>query len=520
MKVAGAKVLAAMIIIFILSAGCTGTSGEDTDIASETGDDRQIIDKSPAADNLYSKGLSEFKSGNYRTAEGYFADAENFYQNLNNKDKTLNARYMKYKSLRAYIEYPYNQTVAKEEMAAKIPGITEEEMNLWLSGDAQKITTDNETLYYENTVINYLYANSEVLQNFNYLNFGYVSEEALSRSKELSGPFYTNPRHYKGIESLNIPKDKFTADGIIKIWFPLPLNTEAQSNVTVNNLSYEEYIVKGPVTDGSIGYVYYEIPGGKIAGDLIISADIGFTYYEHISDTDPSPVMEYNRSSPEYLHYTASVGNTEISEDIKNKAEEIAGGEKNPYLQAKLIYNYIITTYPYSQVPHLSLDTVEPKIAETAYMYETGNGDCGTQSMYFSALCRALGIPARALGGYQMVMSDSPGEHFWAEYYIEGYGWVPCDPTVAETADWVEIPDEKREKFKEFYSDSLDARRFVIQKETDAVMIPLFEEKTVSPDNLPVFRPVLQSPAFVHDESETDIDLFARGYFSIELKEV
>jgi len=519
MKVVGAKVPAAMIIILILSAGCTGSTGENTDKVSGPGDDRQIMDNSPEADNLYSKGILEFKSGNYRTAEGYFAEAENLYRNLN--DKSLNARYMKYKSGRAYIEYPYNRTAAEEEMAAKIPGITDEEINVWLSGDAQKITTDNETLYYENTVINYLYANYGVLQNMTEIvDFDYISEEALSENKELSGPFYTDPRYYRGTEELHIPENKFTDEGIIKIWYPLPLNTEAQVDVTVNNLSYEDYIVKGPVTDGNIGYVYYEIPGDKITGDLIISADIGFTYYEHNSGIDPLLVMEYNISSPEYIHYTASTRNIGISEEIIKKAEEIAGNENNPYLQAKLIYNYIITDYPYSQVPHLSLDTAEPEIAETAYMFQTGHGDCGTQSMLFSALCRALGIPARALGGYQMVMSENPGTHFWAEYYIEGYGWIPCDPTVAEMADWVKIPDEKRVKFKEFYSDSLDARRFVIQKETDAVMVPSFEEKTSAPDTLAVFRTVLQQPAVVHDESDTDIDLFSRGYFSVELREV
>ena len=42
--------------------------------------------------------------------------------------------------------------------------------------------------------------------------------------------------------------------------------------------------------------------------------------------------------------------------------------------------------------------------------------------MYFAALCRSIGIPARAVGGYQMIQGFA-GTHFWAEYYLEGYGW-------------------------------------------------------------------------------------------------
>ena len=85
---------------------------------------------------------------------------------------------------------------------------------------------------------------------------------------------------------------------------------------------------------------------------------------------------------------------------MKQKAEEIVGNETNPYLQARMIYWYIINTLPYSHAPHIYLDAAG--IPESTYVLGTGVGDCGTQSMYFAALCRSLGIPARAVGGYQL----------------------------------------------------------------------------------------------------------------------
>ena len=147
-------------------------------------------------------------------------------------------------------------------------------------------------------------------------------------------------------------------------------------------------------------------------------------------------------------------------------------------------------------------------------MFETGHGDCGTQSMLFAAFCRSLGIPARATGGYQMLMAETPGTHFWSEYYLPGYGWVPNDVTVAEAADWVVIPEEKRTAFKEYYAANLDSARFVIQTNVDAPMDPAL------PDDAAIFRLVRQYPAIVSDTVDYDIDLLGMECFEISLEAV
>jgi transglutaminase-like putative cysteine protease len=268
------------------------------------------------------------------------------------------------------------------------------------------------------------------------------------------------------------------------------------------------------VTTGPIGYVYYEIPVETIPGDLTVTADIAFTSYEQIFEIDPAQVGEYDTSDPEYLLYTASERNIEITDAVRAKALEIVGNETNPHLQAEMIYASIIETYPYSHVPHFSLDAREPKVAESTHMFETGHGDCGTQSMLFSAFCRSLGIPARAIGGYQMLLRDAPGTHFWAQYYLPNYGWVPVDPTVADAADWVPISDAKRSIFKNYYATNLDPTRLVIQKNVDAPLDPPL------PDGAVVFRIVRQNPAIVADMADGDIDLAGMAGFSISLRAV
>jgi len=113
-----------------------------------------------------------------------------------------------------------------------------------------------------------------------------------------------------------------------------------------------------------------------------------------------------------------------------------------------------------------------------------------------------------------MIMAKTPGTYFGSEYYLPGYGWVPNDVTVAEAADWVAIPEEKRTAFKDYYAANLDSARLVIQKNIDAPMDPAL------PDDAAFFRIVRQSPAIASDTADYDIDLYGMECFSISLETV
>jgi transglutaminase-like putative cysteine protease len=458
--------------------------------------------------------VTAYTDARYRIAEERFAEAYALYAGAGDPDKARMARNAMFRTNRTYIEYPFDAAAAEAALREKVPGITDEDIADWLENRAQTIVSENETLYFYDVAGNYLYAHVDEMQKQNerHLDFDYVARYAWSENRSGETGPYVNPVHYTGVERLEVPYEALPSSGVLKIWFPLPVETDSQRNVTVTNLSCPDFIVAGPFTTGAIGYVYYEIPAGAVNGDLVLSADIDFVSYEQIFDEiDPAKVGEYNTSDPGYLLYTTSERNIELTDAVRSKAREIVGNETNPHLQAQMIYHYIIGTYPYSHVPHCSLDAREPKVAESTHMFETGHGDCGTQSTLFAAFCRSLGIPARAVGGYQMLIAETPGTHFWSEYYLPGYGWVPNDVTVAEAADWVVIPDEKRSAFKDYYATNLDPARLIIQKNVDAPMDPAL------PEDAAVFRVVRQYPAIVSDTADYDLDLFWQESFSVSL---
>lgn len=496
-----------VLLILLFTAGCTNTPEKQGGTA---------VPALSQADETYALGTTEYAAGNYRTAENLFAESYALYSDAGDAASARQARDAMFRANRTVLEYPLNTSAAEAVLHEKVPGITDEDVSDWLENHAQKIVSENETLYFSDVAADYLYAHPDAIQSLlaGTLDFDAIARYAWSEEAPAGEGPYVNPVHYAGTERLAIPHALLPETGVIRIWYPLPVETESQQNVTVANLSYADSIVAGPVTTGSIGYVYYEIPVDQIEGDLNLTADIDFTSYEQVFAIDPEKVGAYNTSDPEYFFYTASDRNIEITDAVRAKAREIVGNETNPHLQAQKIYSSIIETYPYSHVPHVSLDVREPKVAESTYMFETGHGDCGTQSMLFSALCRSLGIPARTIGGYQMLIGGAAGTHFWAEYYLTGYGWVPVDPTVAEMADWVAISDEKRSAFKTYYAANLDPARLVIQKDVDTPMDPAL------PDDAVIFRIVRQTPAIVSATADNDLDLIGSDYFSIDLRAV
>lgn len=479
--------------------------------------DHPVYQESSIGEMECNKGLAEYEAGNYRAAEAAFEGSAAWYFANGFPDAGIRSRNAMFTANRTYAEFSFDEAAARDSLRERVPGITEEEIDRWLADEAQTLQSDGETLYFSDTVKNYLYANTEILQKMDLgLKFSFISRYALaddlrSGNQNPEKIPYRNPIHYEGTMHLTIAEEDLPAGGTMKIWYPHPIETDIQRDVTVTNMAYPEYIVNGPDVNSDIGIIYYEIPVDAIDGDLVITADIQFTSYEGIFVIDPETIGEYDTTDPEYILYTRSERNIEVNDAIRNKAREIIGSETNPHKQAQMIYEHIITTYPYSLVPHMSLEAKTPKVAESTHMFTTGHGDCGTQSMLFSAFCRSLGIPARATGGYQMILQDAPSEHFWAEYYLPGYGWVPVDPTVAEAADWFDVPEDDRIAFKKFYGTNIDPTRMVIQKNVDANVEPDY------PDDAAIFRVVRQYPAIVSDVSMEDMELIAMQGFRIDL---
>jgi transglutaminase-like putative cysteine protease len=469
------------------------------------------------ADKTLASADTAYEQAHYHSAARLYEEAYREYVEIGKISSARTAVNGRIRAERMTAEFPYNLTAISAAINTTFTGIPADRKASWLTPEeSQQIVSDGEVLYYEGTVRNIYYHNPDLLhartaQAGHTGLYDDVKDVAFAPAAQGEEP-YRNPIQWEGSGMLSIPRDLLPAAGTLRLWVPLPIETVAQQNVTIISVEPAEYVVSPPATTGDIGIVYLEIPLEEVGSEsLNVSTRFRFTGYEQRFDIDPETVEAYNTSDPLYISYTSPGENIVITPEMKAKAQKIVGQETNPYLKAEKIYWYIVDTYPYSVVPHLMLNTAG--IPESSYVLSTGFGDCGSQSMYFAALCRSVGIPARATGGYQLIPGVE-GSHFWAEFYLEGYGWIPVDVTVAETAGWsFDATKEERQRFMAYYFGNLDPYRYVIQNDVD---IPLEPE----PGDAVIFSLVRQYPAAVCDTCTEDVELLAASHWKIEIRQV
>jgi transglutaminase-like putative cysteine protease len=483
------------------SKGKANTDGQGKNSLQSTGD-------------LLQSASIEYNNSNYMTASRLYKEA---YKELNASGDMAGAREALNRHFlcdRMVIEYPHNYTTARTIVDETFPQVPAGIRSSWLEkNNSQQIETDHEIRYYENTVKNIRFHNLYLIRNFTLDSkhnpfFDEIRRFIFSNPSSGIGP-YLRPTAFEVYGNLSIPKGLLPKMGTLRLWIPMPIETSPQSNVTVLSIEPSRYVRQETKKTSDIGIIYMVVPLDGLKDDVNVSVKYGFTQHEQRFNIDPSKVRSYNTSSEEYKRYTRSEGSEVFSPEMAEKAREIVGNESNPYLQAKKLYNYIITTFSYSNVPHASISA--RGLPESVYMATTGFGDCGTQSVYFAALCRSLGIPARATGGLQLV-PGLEGDHFWAEFYLEGYGWVPVDVTIAESADWAyNATDEERSEFKDYYFGNLDPYRMVIQKDTNIPFVP-------DPGDAEIFGMVLQIPTGTCNTSSDDIESIAAAHWKWDVR--
>lgn len=135
---------------------------------------------------------------------------------------------------------------------------------------------------------------------------------------------------------------------------------------------------------------------------------------------DESESLRIPISSPEAAEFLKPTLYVQSDDpDIRGKAKEIIGDEKNAWRAAKLICRWV-----YENIHDKSLKVGFGSAKNTL---ETLQGDCTEHTVLFTALARSVGIPTRICAGL-VYHGDAFYYHFWPEVYIGR--WVGVEPTL------------------------------------------------------------------------------------------
>ncbi|HPB86315.1 MAG TPA: transglutaminase-like domain-containing protein [Thermotogota bacterium] len=243
-----------------------------------------------------------------------------------------------------------------------------------------------------------------------------------------------------------------TRPGALHCWLPFPMEDLQQSNPMLLSVSGPEYTLSHRFSETRTVYMATERPK-----TTDFSVQFSYEISEIVNEVDPSavarlraPMDTYLREEPPHIMYTPY---------LKTLSREIIGTEMNPYKKAKKIYDWITKNVFYSFMR-------EYRTYENLSLYGALNrkGDCGVQALLFITLCRMNGIPARWQSGWYANPIE-PGNHDWAFFYVDPYGWLPVDCSFGGAR-------RENEPYRNFYFANLDAFRMVACKNHTALPEP------------------------------------------------
>lgn len=155
---------------------------------------------------------------------------------------------------------------------------------------------------------------------------------------------------------------------------------------------------------------------------------------------------------------------------LKALAADLAKGASTPAEKAWRFYEFITTKVDYSFMrDYFQIDALNEYCAVNL------RGDCGLQALLFIVLCRIGGIPARWQSGMAVEPSYT-GSHDWAQFYLDGWGWLFADCSYGGSA--YRYGNAERHQF---YFGNLDPMRMVANRAFQADLTPGLSVLRVDP---------------------------------------
>lgn len=246
--------------------------------------------------------------------------------------------------------------------------------------------------------------------------------------------------HQKKREFSVTLKHNILESGKCKLWIPLPQSTPYQ--FLTSNLALSGNYTNAYISNTQIPTLFAEFDKVK-SPNLEIKFDI--TTYERTTDfKEVQAKFNKNAKIPQEVKpYLAATEHIQTDGIVKSTAKEILKNAKvqnvNDCQKAKAIFEWVATNMQRDE-SILGCGIGDAKaILESKKLY----GKCTDISSVFVALCRSVGIPAREIFGIRLgqsrfsnamgsakdkVANITGGQHCRAEFYVRGYGWIPCDP--------------------------------------------------------------------------------------------
>ncbi|MDR0662668.1 MAG: transcription factor [Spirochaetaceae bacterium] len=202
------------------------------------------------------------------------------------------------------------------------------------------------------------------------------------------------------------------------LWCPVPASTASQLN--------KETLFGNtpPFIEDYLGVSLYRFTGLRSGDERRVSVSYLVDVYSVETRIQPELVKPYG-DSPVRAWTLPSAFVPSNDAAIREAAENICGRINNPYLKANTIYRWFVDEFQMAAGSTL-VSLQQALLEKKAGPYEA--------AMLYTALCRAAGIPAIPVAGVLCPKTGGAIPHYWAEFWIDSFGWMPVDPFLGAGA--------------------------------------------------------------------------------------
>jgi len=234
-----------------------------------------------------------------------------------------------------------------------------------------------------------------------------------------------------------------------EVWLPLPLESEQQSITGLTITTDADHQI---VRDKTYGNRLLEV-SGDAAGLSEQTIRLQFTVQRH-------KVSGAYKDGTSKVPRVFTQANSLVPTDgpIAQRAREVSPDSRDTRLVARALYDDVVSKLTYDK----SGDGWGR--GDAIYACSVQKGNCTDFHSLFIGMCRSKGIPARFTIGFPLPMDKDSGSiggyHCWAEFYVDGEGWIPVDASEAS----------KHPEWRNFYFGNLDANRVEFTRGRDIVL--------------------------------------------------
>lgn len=245
--------------------------------------------------------------------------------------------------------------------------------------------------------------------------------ESNSLYYEVSNPVgkkrYPRLKGYQVAYGVELNQVQSVPGGSMEIWLPGIVQSPAQRNI-------EGIHEPEPLWKDFNGVMRYHLSDFDTWFTYRLEQTYWFDRYSIETDIQERSVPPYDEEKQLYRKYTESNSFFPLEDSlVKNSARRQSRRSASPYGAAQALYRYLL-----EKMSYLSGSAAQ----NPAEALASGKGDSYDYAMTYVSLCRAAGIPARPVAGFLVFGDKRSRRHYWTEFYLEKFGWVPVDPTLGD----------------------------------------------------------------------------------------